>query len=237
MISVEALIYDIDLKLNKVATNEHQQIPLEDKIIALNEAQIQLIKQKFSENNIYKAGIDAFKKRYDDLQFLVTKSSINLSPSKTVINQYSGNLLNMNPKYMFYVDGFILAKKGQCSDRILHALLIKHSDVWIYINNTNTSPSFEYQETLCTLSNNNYEVYTDGTFTPTKVEISYIRYPKYIDYIGYENFDGSPSITTDCELPDYLRDELVDLTVQKLAMSTENNIAAQYSTQRLANDE
>ena len=46
MIPVDSLLYKIDQKLNKLSTNEHQQIPLEDKILSLNEAQIKLIKQK-----------------------------------------------------------------------------------------------------------------------------------------------------------------------------------------------
>jgi len=46
MIPVDSLLYKIDQKLNKLSTNEHQQINLEDKILALNEAQIKLIKQK-----------------------------------------------------------------------------------------------------------------------------------------------------------------------------------------------
>ena len=72
MIPVDSLLYKIDQKLNKLSTNEHQQIQLEDKILALNEAQIKLIKQKvdgFSVAN--RLGYDAFKKRYEDLQNLV----------------------------------------------------------------------------------------------------------------------------------------------------------------------
>jgi hypothetical protein len=46
MIQIDSLLYKIDQKINKLSTNEHQQIQLEDKILALNEAQIKLIKQK-----------------------------------------------------------------------------------------------------------------------------------------------------------------------------------------------
>ena len=58
MIDVKELLYDIDLKLNKIGSNEHQGIELENKIIALNDAHINLIKLKFSENNVYKLGIE-----------------------------------------------------------------------------------------------------------------------------------------------------------------------------------
>lgn len=237
MIPVDQLLYDIDLKLNKVATNDHQSIPLEDKIIALNEAQVQLIKQKLNPNNIYKLGFDAFKKRYDDLQILVTESNLSLSNDNTKTNRFSGDISLMNPTYMFYVDGFILASKGSCKDLPLHLILTKHADLFTLLNNTNTSPSFEYQETLLTISNNRFEVYTDGTFTPSILTVQYIRYPKKIDASGYVNFDGSDSVDQDCELPEYLKDELVDLAVKELAMNTENHNAVQYTQDRIINNE
>ena len=43
-ILVNSLLYKIDQRLNKLSSNAHQQIQLEDKILALNEAQLKLIK-------------------------------------------------------------------------------------------------------------------------------------------------------------------------------------------------
>lgn len=237
MIPVDQLLYDIDLKLNKIATNDHQSIPLEDKIIALNDAQVQLIKQKLNINNVYKLGFESFKKRYDDLQSLVVEGSIPLNDAKTKTNKFTGNITDLNPTYMFYVDGFILANKGFCSDRPLHVLLTKHADLFTLLNNTNTSPSFEYQETLVTLSDDKIEVYTDGTFIPTSANITYIKYPVKIDAIGYVRFDGSDSEDINCELPEYLKDEIVDIAVQELAMSTENYNAVNYAQNRINNNE
>ena len=72
MIPVDSLLYKIDQKLNKLSTNEHQEIPVEDKILALNEAQIKLIKQKVDGfSTVSGLGMDAFKKRYEDLQSLL----------------------------------------------------------------------------------------------------------------------------------------------------------------------
>jgi hypothetical protein len=72
MIPVDSLLYKIDQRLNKLSTNEHQQIQLEDKILALNEAQIKLIKQKIDNiSTVSQMGLDSFKKRYEDLQSLI----------------------------------------------------------------------------------------------------------------------------------------------------------------------
>ena len=49
--------------------------------------------------------------------------------------------------------------------------------------------------------------------------------------------DGNPSINTDCELETYLEDELLDLTVQNLAMYTENQSATQNAAYRIQTNE
>jgi hypothetical protein len=243
MIPVDSLLYKIDQKLNKLSTNEHQQIQLEDKILALNEAQIKLIKQKVDGfSTVSGLGLDAFKKRYEDLQSLVVTyihqplTPILLNPE---LGQWTVKLHDLNPKYMFYIDSYILADKGRCKDRKvwINRDLAKHGDLQFILNNDHYRPSFEYQESFNFLSSDEMSVFTDGTFTPTKVFISYLRYPNYIDKEGYIRFDGTPSINEDCELELYLEDELLDLTVQNLAMYTENQSAVQSSIYRIQTNE
>jgi hypothetical protein len=243
MIQVDSLLYKIDQKLNKLSTNDHQQIPLEDKILALNEAQIKLIKQKVDGISIVSGmGLDAFKKRYEDLQRLVEYYDHQPLPLILVnekLNQWSGNIHDLVPTYMFYLDSYILADKGRCKDRIIwiNRDLSKHGDIQFILNNTHYKPSFEYQESFNFLSSDEISVFTDGTFTPTSVNIMYMRYPDYIDKTGYIKFDGTPSIDTNCELETYLEDELLDLTVQNLAMYTENASAVQSAQFRIQTNE
>ena len=243
MISVDSLLYKIDQRLNKLSTNEHQQIQLEDKILALNEAQIKLIKQKVDGFSVpSRLGMDSFKKRYEDLQNLIidyTNQPLPLTESNPAINQWDSDITVLEPKYLFYVDSYVLANKGKCKDRILwiNEDLSKHGDLSILLNNDHYKPSFEYQETLNAVSSDVMSVYTDGTFTPTTVNIMYLRYPVYINKEGYIQFDGTPSVNADSELNDYLEDELLDLTVQNLAMYTENSAAVQSAQFRIQTNE
>lgn len=243
MIPVDSLLYKIDQRLNKLSTNDHQQIQLEDKILALNEAQIKLIKQKVDGISVVSGlGLDAFKKRYEDLQSLVVNyanGSLNLTLKNTELNQWFAYLHELSPKYMFYIDAYILADKGRCKDRKIwiNRDLAKHGDLQFILNNTHYKPSFEYQETFNFLSSDEISVFTDGTFTPSKIYISYMRYPVYIDKEGYVKFDGTDSTNQDCELETYLEDELLDLTVQNLAMYTENQSAVQSSAMRIQTNE
>lgn len=243
MIPVDSLLYKIDQRLNKLSTNAHQQINLEDKILALNEAQIKLIKQKVDGFSVVGGmGLDAFKKRYQDLQRLVMH--YNHQPLKLVLknaelNQWFADIETLVPKYMFYIDAYVLADKGRCKDRKIwiNRDLAQHGDLQLILNNEHYKPSFEYQETFNFISSDEISIFTDGTFTPSEVCISYMRYPQYIDKQGYIKFDGTPSVDVNCELEEYLEDELLDLTVQNLAMYTENQSAVQSAAYRIQTNE
>ena len=243
MIPVDSLLYKIDQRLNKLSTNSHQQIFLEDKILALNEAQIKLVKQKTDGFSIVSGlGLDSFKKRYEDLQSLIVdydEGKLPLKKTNKVLNQYSANLNKLLPQYMFYIDSYVMADKGRCKDRIIwiNRDLAKHGDLQFILNNDHYKPSFEYQETFNVLSSDEISIFTDGTFIPKNIYISYMRYPVYIDKEGYVKFDGKDSLSQDCELEVYLEDELLDLAVQNLAMYIENQAAIQASQMRIQTNE
>jgi hypothetical protein len=242
MISVKSLIYEIDYKLNKVATLVHQEIPLENKIIALNEAQIKLVKTKLNPNNTLNQGFEAHKKRYEDLQILIEPQHLHklkLKLSDKRLYKWEASLRDLSPSYMFYLDAYVLAEKEECKNRVLFVNkdLTKHGDVAVLLANNNYKPSFEYQEVPCTLTSDKIEVYTDGTFTLSDLYLSYIRYPKKIDIEGYINLDGQPSVEQDCELADYLKDELLNLTMLELSMITENIPGVQATQERIKTQE
>lgn len=240
MISIKEILYDIDLKLNKIGSNEHQGIELENKIIAVNDAHINLIKTKFSENNVYKSGLDSFQKRYNDLETLVEKDKfLPLTNDNSPLKSYSCNLELLKPEYMLGIPGseYILADKGDCKNHILVVDQVRHGDINVVLNNSNTSPSFEYQNTPGTITGHRWQVYTDGTFSPKRMYLWYVRYPKKVDFPGYEHFDGKASIEIDSELPYYLKEELVDIVVRNLALSSENQNAVQASQLKIGTNE
>jgi len=243
MITVDSLLYKIDQKLNKLSSNSHQRIQLEDKILALNEAQIKLIKQKIDGISVVSGlGRDSFKKRYDDLQILMEDYKdhpLDLEEDNKTLNQWTADIRELTPPYMFHVDSYFLADKGQCKNRIIwtNTELLKHGDVQFLLHNDHTKPSFEYQETFSSISTDKISIFTDGTFTPTKLYLMYIRYPAYINKAGYVMLNGEDSVDTNCELASYLEDEILDLAVQNLAMYTENSSAVQSAQFRIQTNE
>jgi hypothetical protein len=187
-------------------------------------------------------GFDSFRKRYEDLERLVELYEDHPLPLKETnkeLNKWTTSLSNISPAYMFYADSYILADKGRCKNRKIwiNRDLASHGDIQFILNNTHYRPSFEYQETFNFISSDEISIFTDGTFTPTCLFLSYIRYPAYIDKTGYVKFDGTDSTDVDCELKNYLEDELIDLAVQNLAMYTENAAAVQSAQFRIQTNE
>lgn len=240
MIDVRELLYDIDLKLNKVGSNQHQGVELENKLIVLNDAQINIIKTKFSENNVYKMGIDAFQKRYNDLEMLIQRDKfLPLREEGTPLKSWSASLDLLDPCYLLGIPGseYITADKGSCKSNPLVITEIKHGNINTVLRNSNTAPSFEYQEVPGVISGHRWQIFTDGTFKPTKLYLWYVRYPVKVDYEGYVHFNGAPSTTVNCELPYYLKEEIVDVAVRSLSMITENQNMIQNSQLKIQTNE
>lgn len=234
MIPIRQLLYKIDQRLNKLSTNAHQSIEVPDKLLALNESQLVLIKRKVGANNLYKLGLDAFKKRYQDLQNLITyHRELPVEKYQSVYHTYKASLKDIG--MLFPVAILATASRGNCTDRVIDIpRIIRHGDVSQYLQNANYTPSFEYQESIAEITDDNLIIYTDGTFSIDSVLISYIRYPKTMALQGsYDLYDNIAQVDVDCELADYLEDELLTLTSLELGLSTNNPDAVQASDIRL----
>jgi hypothetical protein len=226
MISVVSLYYKAKQRLNKLASNQHQDIQVEDFILVAREAEIKLVKQKY------------LSQLFSDLDFLIEpaeKHPLKLKEANTTTHRWVADLSEAED-FLFYKDAYILADKESCKQRVvwINPDLVNASNIATLLNNSNYKPSFEYQETFCDQVADQLGVYTDGTFTPTVLYLSYLRYPRKIDLEGYEDFDGNPSKTTDSELPEYLENELLDIIETDIKLYTDNpSYAASLQNGRL----
>lgn len=241
MIPVERLHYKLDMKLNKLASNSHQAISTEDKDFALREAEIQLIKKKLG-GGVQGIGMDGFKRRYQDLQFLVVppESKVPLIDNSNIANSYI-LLSSLKEKFLMPIDTYLECSRDNCKKRIVWVESIaRHEDVRIYLNSTHHMPSFNYQVTFATISDDRFIIYTEdkqGVFKIDKMFISYLRYPASICFGGYEDFDGTEKVKIDSEFPEYLEDEILDIAWQNLALITENQFAAQAAQLKIKENE
>lgn len=236
MISVDELLYDFEIRLNSLDREKNQNIFLENKLLFLNNAQIAWIKSKLNQNNIYKIGYEGLRKRIDDLQVLkVNDKKLKVVPSSN--ERYFGFLGSLDvDDYMFYISSYAIATRRGCK-ATLGVNLIKEGDLETMYFNENYSPSFKWRETIATIGSNNLHVYTDNTFVIDDIRLTYLRKPKSIDKEGYVKLDGSDSSNQDSELPEYAKNDIVDLAVKFAAQSTDNVSQVQMAKEREQNNE
>ena len=233
MIAVEELIYDFRLSFNKIEREDNQVVPVEDIVLFLNRSQIFWIESRIGPNNPLKTGYEETIKRIDDLQSLKVEfypiSLVGITDS--LYKGYTASLDN-SLKYMKYISSYIRAKKGGCAAELV-VDLIRQNDLSTLYFDTNFKPSFEWRKALATLGNDKLTVYSDGSFIPEVLYLTYLRYPKAIDIEGYVKVNGQASVKQDCELPYYAKSDIVDLAVKFASHSTENQLQAQLSENRI----
>lgn len=236
MIPVLELLNDLDEQINKNANLQGQFIPDENKIDFLNRNQIKLILKKLGLNNIYQSGLDSFKKRYEDLQVLIVPyEKLIATPTRDTFNSYITNLTSTSKKYFLPIDAYITGTKGNCINRVIDIIkIVKHGDIQTDLKSPHWTPSFEYQESLASISNNNFYTYPDknNTFIINSLYFSYLRYPLPIDIIGYIHTDGSASVNQNCELDFYLKNELLEMTVRDISDAIGDRNQSQLSRDR-----
>lgn len=232
MISVDELLYEFELRINGLGREDNQNISLESRLLYLNNAQITWIKSKLNANNIYKIGYEGFRKRIDDLQVLKVnnhKLRINKGDNPKYLN-YEGFISDVED-YMFYLGSFALASYKKCKDS-LSVNLVKEGELETLYYNDNYNPSFKWRETLGTIGADKLYVYTDGSFTVDDIRLTYLRKPKKIDSAGSIHLDGTLSTDQDSELPEYAKNDIIDIAVGYAAQATDNQLQAQLAKLR-----
>lgn len=242
MIPIQNLLFSIDTKVNRLSNLRGQFIPNETKIDLLNKGQIKLVLQKLNNNNPLQLGLDAFAKRYEDLQNLqVTYEQLSLTKvTGDLLNSYSIPFASLTNSMLIPLTSYVLATRGNCKDRILDVInFMKHADTRMLLKSPHYEPSFAHQETVGLIGADSIFVYSDSknSFTITKLYLSYLRYPVNMDITGYTHLDGSTSTTVNCELESYLQDELVDTVCTEIADATANQEQSQYSRIRQKENE
>jgi hypothetical protein len=191
------------LKINKNDTNSNISISKGEFVILYNEQKkiwlSEKIKVKSNDIDIH------------DLERLYVKDK-EIKKSKSDNNS---SYFKLPDDFYMYDSSYSLAKKEQCV-RELSNWLVKPKNVNILLNDTNNSPSFEYEETICIISQNQMVVYKD-TFEIEKIFLSYYKEPINIDIEGYIKFDGT--LSTDINPLD-LDDKSISEIINRCALET-----------------
>lgn len=217
----EELYYEFHLLVNK--NNSEQNINIE-------KSNFVQIYNREQERWLYNAIKDKNNSnRINDLQqLLVNNKELELSEIK---HQY--NIYELPVNHFEYVNTKINCSKNEINN-VIYVYQIHPKEVNIYLQDEFNTPSFEWEETFCTLSENKLLIYKSD-FEINNVQYSYYKKPKQIDIKGYVKLESgrlSQNINND-ELSDVYQRQILDETVKEIMRQYENSNGFQLSQERV----
>lgn len=216
--------YELDVRLNDIQSLNYNNFQAAEKDVYFNRGQIQLINQKYGINNSQGKGFEASQKRIEDLKTLLVKGYDNpLIPSLVDSGKfiYRYDLNNLNKQYLYYISSVLSITKGSCVLNV-PLTIVEHDDIYTSLLDSNYSPSFEWMYVPANFSEHYIYVYTNNEFNLGSLHLDYLRYPSKMYYGNYNDIDGNLLAQADCELPEYLHYELLDVVELLIKMDSQN---------------
>lgn len=217
--NIREMQYDLRQKLNRLGTNQNQNLRIPEMDWKLGEAidiYIKAIAQPRVPNHL---GFETSQRSIDDIRTIVVDNK-ELTPVKLTDTEY---YVELPEDYQFYVSGKVAMSKPKCGIKTARAIQQQHDDR--FEENTFVNSSYEWGEVNIYFFEKGIKIFTDGTFEVETFYIDYIRRHAYVhnaqDFLPanqYENLRGEMLTgRQDCELPEHTHREIVDLAVLLVA--------------------
>jgi len=222
------LLIKLKQRLNKLDSNDYDNIECWQFIEAFNKAQIEWCRRNLHGGNMYKEGDELSKKRIDDLQPLLIELSLTGNQTDTY---FETNNFPLN-QYLEFKRVSTQAKDDCCNPRSMTVYLSEEANVPLLLRDPLKNPSFDWGETFCTMLNNTIRIYRKD-FDIVNPVLTYYRKPTLIQIEGCVNpYTGQVSTTNvNSEFKDDLVEVILDDTVALIAGDIENTYQQQRGSQ------
>lgn len=206
-------------RLNKLASNDYDNIECWQIVEAFNKAQIEWVRRQLHGNNMFREGDEMSKRRIDDLQNLLEE--VNL-PGFSTNNYFESTAIPGN--YMEFKRISAFATSECCPQpRSMTVYLAEEANVDLLMRDPLKRPDYDWGETYCTWIGNDIRIYKRD-FDITDVNLTYYRQPVLIEIAGCQNpYDGSTTTAdVSCEFKNDIVEILLDETAAVIAGDIEN---------------
>ena len=225
----ETLRIKIKQRLNKLSSNDYDNIENWQFLEAFNKAQIEWVRRQLHGNNIYKEGDEMTKKRVDDLQILLEELPLTGAETERYFETDNFPIDN----YLEYKRVSAKAINNCCTDpRSMTVYLAEEANVELIYRDELKRPDFDWGETFCTLIGNTIRIYKKD-FTIVEPVLTYYRKPRLVEFENVINpYTALPSpADVICEFKDDIVEILIDETAALIAGDIENMIQMQREQQ------
>ena len=160
----------IKQRLNKLDSNDYDNLEDWQIIEAFNKAQVEWVRRQLHGGNQYREGDEGSKRRIDDIQRLLLQIPL---PGFQYDTYFESTELPAD--FMEYKRVSAFAKNECCPQDSMTIYLAEEANVDELLDDDFRSPSYEWGETFCTLMNNRVRIYTAGEFDIINPTLTYYR--------------------------------------------------------------
>ena len=223
------LLIKLKQRLNKLDSNDYDNIECWQFVEAFNKAQIEWCRRNLHGGNMYKEGDELSKKRIDDLQPLLRELSLTGVESDDYFESDNFPV----DTYLEFKKVTTKAKDDCCSARSMTVYLSEEANVSLLLRDPLKNPNFDWGETFCTMLNNTIRIYRTSNFNIVNPLLTYYQKPTLIQVDGcVDPYTGNISlVNVNCEFKDDLVEVMLDDTAALIAGDIENIYQQQRGTQ------
>lgn len=218
----EELYYELHLLVNK--NNSQNNINIEKPHF------IQLFNREF-DKWLYQVINNKNKDdSVNDLQeLLITNKLLELVEKKETYNIYA-----LPDDFFNYSESKLETVKNDCASKMF-VYNIHPKEINVYLQDEFSKPSFEWEETIASISQNNLYIYKED-FEINKCFLSYYKDLENIELEGYIKLNGEYSKNIDIDLSDVYKRQILDRVAKEITREFENVQAFQLSQERLQSE-
>ena len=187
MYTVDTILLKLKLRINKLDSQDYDNLEVWQLLEAYNRAQILWVRKNLHGLNALQEGDDASKRRIDDMQVLLKRENLNL-----VKKDKKAKKLIVGPipeDYMVFKELRLIASNDCCPEgKDIVVYLASTSDDRLLRSNNLTNFSFDWGETVAYLVNNNFEIdfdFEEADFNGAV--LTYYKYPRLVEKAGHVN--------------------------------------------------
>jgi len=223
-----AILIKVKQRLNKLASNDYDNIEDWQIVEAFNKGQVDWCRRNLHGLNVKKEGDEQSTRRIDDLQILLTTTSLNMNNRQTYYES-----ANFPVDYLQFKRVSSNAISDCCPNpKRMVVYLGEQANVDQLLRDKNKQPSFEWGETFATISSNALQVYTNGEFTPVGTVLHYYRQPTHIEIAGIQ--DPYTGLVPTVDVNSEFKDDLVELFIDEAVKILAGDIESMNQYQRMS---
>lgn len=213
-------------RINKLASNDYDNIECWQIVEAFNKGQVQWCRRQLHGMNIKQEGDEQSKRRIDDLQVLLTDT-----PTLVLTTKGIYDFAPLPANYMEWKRVSAYAKSECCEDpRRLKIWQVEEANIDDILRDKEKQPNFDWAETVCTLKDNNLLIYTDNQFTLVDATMTYYRQPRLIQIAGC--VDPYTGVASAVDVISEFKDDIVELLIDEAVSILSGDIESGNQVQR-----